>query len=631
MSKGPGALIGWLFLLSVLLIAVVALVIVATGVDPEGRGFFEVAWMSLMRTLDAGTMGGDTGDWPFLFAMLIVTIGGIFVVSTLIGVLTTGLESKLEQLRKGRSFVAEQGHTVILGWSSQVFTIVSELVTANANQRRSCIAILAEQDKVEMEDELRERVGKTGRTQVVCRTGNPIDLADLEIVNPHAARSIIVLAPETEDADAYVIKAILAITNNPQRHPEPYHVVAAIRDPQNMEVAHMVGRDEAQVILAGDLIARVTAQTCRQSGLSVAYTELLNFGGDEIYLHEEPGLVGKTFGEALLAYEDSALIGLCFQDGHVQLNPPMDTRIAHGDKVIAISEDDDTVRLSGLADYGIEAHAIRAASVRRAPAPERTLIMGWNQRAPSIIGELDNYVGPGSEVTVLAEGDDEEDTAAIAAQLVGQAFQLAMAGGPEARPYHNLAVSFRRGDTTDRRTLDDAAIHTYNHVIVLSCSDMLEPQQADARTLVTLLHLRDIADRYGHPFSIVSEMLDVRNRELAVVTRADDFIVSDELISLMLSQISENRELTTVFQDLFDPQGSELYLKPAEEYVELGQPLNFYTVVEAARRRGEVAAGYRLHTQAHEPAQSYGVRLNPDKSQPVTFSEEDRVIVLAED
>jgi len=98
----------------------------------------------------------------------------------------------------------------------------------------------------------------------------------------------------------------------------------------------------------------------------------------------------------------------------------------------------------------------------------------------------------------------------------------------------------------------------------------------------------------------------------------------------MLSQISENKELAAVFQDLFDPEGSELYLKPAEDYVELGRPLNFYTVVEAARQRGEVAIGYRHHAEAHDPARSYGVRVNPPKSVPVTFSREDRVIVLAE-
>ena len=46
-------------------------------------------------------------------------------------------------------------------------------------------------------------------------------------------------------------------------------------------------------------------------------------------------------------------------------------------------------------------------------------------------------------------------------------------------------------------------------------------------------------------------MPDVRNRQLAEVTRADDFIVSDSLVSLLLSQIAENRDLNAVFGDLF--------------------------------------------------------------------------------
>ena len=103
---------------------------------------------------------------------------------------------------------------------------------------------------------------------------------------------------------------MLAITNNPQRRAEPYHIVAEIRDPKNMEVARMVGRDEVELVQVSDLISRIIAQTCRQSGLSIVYTELLDFGGDEIYFHAEPALVGKSFGEALLAYEESAVIGL---------------------------------------------------------------------------------------------------------------------------------------------------------------------------------------------------------------------------------------------------------------------------------------------------------------------------------
>ncbi len=618
MSKGPIALIGWLFLLSIAIIAFIAFVVQIFGIDPDQRGFSQLAWAELMRTLDSGTMGGDTGSWPFLFAMLATTLSGVFIVSTLIGILTTGLEGRLENLRKGRSFVAEEHHTIILGWSPQIFTLISELVLANANQPHPCIAILAEKDAGEMQDEVAAKVGNTGRTRLVYRTGAPIDIADLKIVNPDAARSIVILAPEDDDnPDAYVIKTMLALTSHSQRTSKRYHIVSFIRDMKNLEVARMVGRDEVELVAASDLIARITAQTCRQSGLSVAYTELLDFGGDEIYFKEEPSLAGKTFAEALMAYEDSAVIGLHCKAGHIQLNPPMQTPIAKGDKLIVISADDDTIRLSGLTNIALETNAICEATPHPA-VPERTLILGWNERAAAIITELDHYVGAGSSVQVVAISADD--------------VQHALTQNANGQAYINLSVNCQPGDVTDRRILDALAIPSYNHVIVLSeqTASASNAQQVDARTLITLLHLRDLADKQGHAFSIVSEMLDIRNRELAQVTRADDFVVSDKLISLILAQISENKQLASVFQDLFDPDGSELYFKPASDYIQPGKPVNFYTVVEAARRRGEVAIGYRVQAQAYQSEQAFGVKLNPRKSQPVTFAKEDRVIVLAE-
>lgn len=614
MARGTTALIGGLGMISLIAILAAAAVLSLGQVAQEGAespGFVEAAWESLMRALDSGAVGGDTG-WSFRLVMFCVTFFGIFVLSTLIGVLNTGIEAKLDELRKGRSRVIERGHTVILGWSDQVFPVVAELVVANANQKDSCIVVMGEKDKIEMEDELRAQVGATGRTRVVCRTGNPIDLADLDIVSLNATRSVIVLAPEGDDPDSAVIKTMLAITNNPKRRPEPYHIVAELSDPRNLEVARMVGKDEAELVLIGGLIARIIAQTCRQSGLSVVYTELLDFGGDEIYFKEEPGLIGKTFGEALLAYGDSAVIGLASPGAAPRLNPPMHTRLQPGDQLIAISADDDTIRLSGRADLGIKLSAIQQR--RPAPAaPERTLILGWNWRAPAIVNELDHYVAPGSAVTIVADLAGSE--AEIAQRCAG---------------VHNQQVAFEPGDTTDRGTLEALRIETYDHVIVLSYAGTLDPQRADARTLITLLHLRELAERAGQPFSIVSEMLDGRNRALAEVTKADDFIVSDKLVSLMLSQVAENKRLNAVLADIFDPEGSEIYLKPALDYVALGEPLNFYTVTEAARQRGEVAIGYKLRAHASDPARAYGVIVNPDKAETLTFAEGDRIIVLAE-
>jgi len=612
-SRGSAAMISMLFILALILISAVTLFVVLTESAPDGTSSLKVAWMGLMRTLDAGTMGGDEGSPYFLAAMLAVTIGGIFVVGTLIGIITNGIDAKLGQLRKGRSFVAETDHTIILGWSSQIFTVISELVEANANRKKACVAVLAEKEKVEMEDEIREKVADLKTTKIVCRTGCPIEMADLEIVNHHSARAIVIMPPECEEPDSSVIKTMLALVNNPRRKKTPYHIVGVLHDPENMRVAEMVGGDEVQLILAGDLIARISAQTCRQSGLSIVYTELLDFGGDEIYISPAPSLAGGTFGSILSAFEDSSVMGIRFADGRVCLNPPMDTPFGAGDSVVAISEDDDTVRVSPRPAPAPQVELMRDGA-RIPPGAEKTIILGFNSKVPTIVSELDGYVGAGSSVQVVAEFEVEEDLEEMT-----------------SRDYHHLSVQVVEGSTTDRSVLDSLDLEQTHHVIVQSYSDRMDAQSADARTLITLLHLRNIRESRNLRFSIVSEMLDDRNRELAEVTQADDFIVSDKLVSLMLTQIAENRDLKGVFADLFTPDGSEVYLKPVENYVSTGVPVSFYTILESARRRGEVAIGYRIAASAHDPGAAHGIVVNPVKSRMVEFVPSDRVIVLSED
>lgn len=575
----------------------------------EGYSFGEAFWQSLMRSMDAGTVAGDTGWW-FRLMMFLVTLGGIFIMGSLIGVLTSGLEGKLEELRKGKSFVCEENHTLILGWSSRIFRVISELSVANENVQKPRVVILADKDKVEMEDEIRGKIEDTGRTKVICRSGSPIDLDDLEIVNPHATKSIIILSPEEfSDPDAQVIKMILAITNNPNRRPEPYHIVAELRDSKNIDVAKMVGKDEVELVLPSELISRITVQTSRQTGLSIVYKELLDFGGDEIYFKEESEVFGKTYGEALAMFQDSALIGIR-RDGKTKLNPPMDTIIKSGDKIASIAADDDRIHVGGMSKID-ESAIVSSKAVK--PKNERNLILGWNHKAEIIVREMDNYVAKDSVLTIVSE---LPETQAIVEQI--------------AADLKNLKVDFRSGDTTDRTLLDSMDLTSYQHIILLCYGDDMDIQEADSKTLMTLLHLRDIESKKGEAYSVVSEMLDVKNRALAEVAKADDFIVSDELAGLLLTQIAENKELGDVFDDLFDSAGAEIYLKPAEDYVKYGKSVNFYTILESAKRRNETAIGYRIAAKTNDAESFYGVCVNPKKSEEIKFTEGDKVIVLSE-
>ena len=611
MSRGPAALVLALLAASVTIVLLGAVVVWATGLAPEGEGgeapgLVTLVWMSAMRAMDAGTLGGDTGSRAYLLSWLFVTLGGIFVVSAFIGVLTSGLNAKLEALRRGRSRVIERDHILILGWSAHLTTIVRELALDAESEGGATIVVLADKDKVEMDETIAQKVPDLRGSRVVCRSGNPIDLDDLELGSPQHARAVVVLATDGAiDPDAGVIKTVLALVAHKPKSEGRYHIVAEIRSSRNRTPCRMVGKDQVEVIVATEVIARIAVQTSRQAGLSAIYQDLLDFEGDEIYFREEPALVGRTLSEAIGAYEDAAVIGIA-RDGRSRLNPPMGTTIEPGDELIVIAEDNRKIPPSAGA-IPLDESAI--ADGPSPPAgPERTLILGWSARGAHVIRELDQYGAPGSAITVVA--DDATAEHAVAA-LEGE--------------LQNHSVRFVAGDTTDRVLLDSLDLPSFHHVMTLAYSDRLRAEEADAVTLITLLHLRDIERTHGGSFSIVSEMLDARNRKLAEVTAADDFIVSDDLISLLLAQVAGNKGLAEVFEDLFDADGSEIYLKDAACYVKLAEPVAFATVLAAAKRRGEIAIGYVSGTGGQRRA-----RLTPRPAERITLERGDRIAVLAE-
>ena len=179
--------------------------------DPS---FAETYYQTLLRILDPGTFSGDAG-WGLRVVTFIVTLFGITVAAVLIGLIATGIEGKVEQLRRGRSPVIESDHTLILGWSPRVFTVVSEIIEADASRSDSAIVVLAPMEKQDMEEALDDRVRAQGRTRLVCRSGDPSSLNDLDRVGIDGARSVIVLADvEAPDGDAYVVKTVA-------RRPDP--------------------------------------------------------------------------------------------------------------------------------------------------------------------------------------------------------------------------------------------------------------------------------------------------------------------------------------------------------------------------------------------------------------------------
>ncbi|MEW2808965.1 NAD-binding lipoprotein [Streptomyces massasporeus] len=613
LARGASALVGWMALLCLAVVVPASALVVWT--DPHAPESLPDRLAQVWRlTGETLRLGGATGTPLRVTTSVLLALVALLYVSTLVGLITTALTERLTALRRGRSTVLEQGHAVVLGWSEQVFTVVGELVAANANQRRAAVAVLADRDKTAMEEALGTKLGQVGRTRLICRSGPTTDPAVLTLASPATAGVVLVLPREEPDADAEVVKTLLALRAALAGVENRPPVVAAVRDDRYRLAAGLAAGPGGVVLESDTVTARLIVQAARRPGLSLVHQELLDFAGDEFYLVGEESLTGRPFGDALLSYPTSSVVGLVRGDTPL-LNPPPQTTIAEDDLLIVISRDDDTA-WAGECGQWVEKAAM--ASGPATPArPERVLLLGWNRRAPLMVDQLCRRARPGSVVDVVADGGETTVR------------QVRESGAPHGT---GLTLTLHRGDVTRPETLRRLDVHSYDSVIVVGEDPApgQAPDEPDNRTLVTLLLLRQLEEASGRELPVVTELVDDRNRALAPLGPGADVIISGKLIGLLMAQISQNRHLAAVFGELFSADGTGIRLRPAGDYVLPGCETSFATVVAAARGRGECAIGYRDHDDA-STGPGYGVRVNPPKSERRRWTAADEVIVVGTD
>jgi voltage-gated potassium channel Kch len=453
---------------------------------------------------------------------------------------------------------------------------------------------MADLDKTEMEETLRSSVGDLRTTRIVGRRGDPSRMSDLELVAASEARSIMVMSGEEGDAGA--IKASLAVLGLGL---EGVPIIVEMQSAAQADTLEVVTDGAVLTVNSDRVIAEVTAQACHERGLAEVFRELLDFDGDELYLQEFPELVGSTYAQAQLAFDTAAVIGIATEES-ILLNPPPAHGIGPGERVLALAEDDSKFLFTGIRP----APEVAVADEPDPEPPQHILLVGWSPLAPRVLHELDEFLSPGSKLTVVV------DPSLVAPAEAGTDLGLvnstmdvrALEGGPELLG----------------QLLGDEA---YDQGILLGYREGIAPGDADARTLLTLMALRRRWPK-GHPpeVRLVAEVLDQRNVHIAQMAGVDDFIVSDQLASLMLAQLSEHAELRAVFDELFDANGASIVLRPSKRFAPNG-PVTFAQMVAAGNHFAESVLGYRKAADGL-------VILNPPKSTRIELEPADEVVVV---
>lgn len=596
-------------------------------------------WLSWTYVADSGNHANSVGMGPKLVSVSI-SFGGMLIFAMMLGLVSDAISEKFDSLRKGKSEVIEKNHTLILGWSDKLGSLLNQLAIANESLGGGTVVVMAERDKEEMELDIAKMEFDFKGTSVICRSGSPLILADLKKVSVSKARAIVVLAEDgnADLSDARALRTVLSLTG--VKEGLGGHIVVELSDLDNEVLVKLVGGDLVETVVAHDVIGRLMIQCARQPGLAQIWEDILGFENCEFYIKRWPQLDGLQFEDVLISFPDAIPCGVkvASHGGKITLNPDDAYTLQEGDEILVIAEDDDSYSPTTLPTV-CGGYLPKDFIVPK--SHERILLCGWRRDMEDIIMVLDAFLAPKSELWMFNDVLENERNKKL------------HDGGLDVNRLENITLVNREGNAVIRRHLESLPLESFDSILILADESVEDSAiQADSRSLATLLLIRDIqAKRLPYKeattshvprgsFSqsswigemqqasdksvIISEILDPRTKNLLSMSKISDYVLSNELVSMALAMVAEDRQINDVLEELFAEEGNELHIRSADLYIREEEEMNFYEIILRARQRREIAIGYRL---AYEER---AVINPPNKHARRKWSSKDVFVVIAE-
>jgi len=172
-------------------------------------------------------------------------------------------------------------------------------------------------------------------------------------------------------------------------------------------------------------------------------------------------------------------------------------------------------------------------------------------------------------------------------------------------------------------------------------------QSCDSQSLVSLLMIQDIQrqlhttkmQKNGKSTDItikplcnpISEILDSRTRGLLRVANCKGYIMSNQLVSSMLAQVAEDRDMNAVLSELLSANGSESNIKDISCFLSNDELLvahSFWDICIRGRLRRETVVGYKPKDVTLAESQET-IWNPPHKSKPRQWQSGDSIIVIS--
>ena len=276
------------------------------GIISVDGAFGKFFWQTFTYFIDVGTISGESyGDNTSADAIfkILITIFGIIIFSSFIGIISQALSNRIEELRRGKGYIAEKNHTIIFNFTKKTIPLLTELFKSFENQKKT-IVLVSEYEPNEIVTKIESAISIPKNINLICRKGYGWQKKIPSLLDFRGASNFIILKPDINneylseyDCDNEVGKTLTSLITSNDYQKTGGNIVSEFSSKQKQVLYETFNLENISEVIKStnenknypvfveseDIRAKIISQAVFNPDIVEIYDELFSFEGSEIY------------------------------------------------------------------------------------------------------------------------------------------------------------------------------------------------------------------------------------------------------------------------------------------------------------------------------------------------------------
>ncbi len=183
---------------------------VATMIDNSFQGYIDALFNGALKWLLTPNAILEIEHPPTLaLSVIVLMVGLILFTGTIIGLATNTLKDYFQSKDSNAGVLRVQNHVVILNWNNKVPELIADLI--HVRNRSMNIVMMGDVDKTFAEKQIQQALKhkrhrfKVDNLNVFVKQGDPLLKRDLESISVHKAQSVLIMSKDVKRISDYAL------------------------------------------------------------------------------------------------------------------------------------------------------------------------------------------------------------------------------------------------------------------------------------------------------------------------------------------------------------------------------------------------------------------------------------------